>query len=129
MTRIVALGSTAWNRHELLTETLTRARRRLAMDELVTDARFGAGAMIEAWARSAAGEGVRLEILRLDTAKWGKTAAVRVNMDMVALAPAAVILFPGGKREFLLDDLAERARAAGLVVHEVGGRTYSVRGA
>lgn len=111
MARVIVCGGREFDDWPLMNETLSNA---LDLDDIIVQGGAkGADFLARAWGKM---NGLPVEEYPADWNTHGKAAGAIRNQQMLDTKPVAVIAFPGGSGT---RDMVTRAKAAGVVVHQI----------
>lgn len=119
--RVLVTGGRDFNDRGLLKEALDRLHRQHTFSALIHGDAKGADRLAGEWAVS---NGIKVDARPANWSRYGRAAGILRNSQMLDEQPDLVIAFPGGKGT---DDMARKARKAGLTVVMVGqqGKSFT----
>lgn len=97
MSTVIVTGSREWADSEAVWDALYRARRESGIDLLVHGGAKGADSIAGWWA---SWNEVQVQVYPADWERYGKSAGMRRNMEMLKDHPGALVIacpLPGGK--------------------------------
>ncbi len=115
---VLVCGGRDYSDFQMVINTLAHIRRNRGIRVLMHGGAPGADALADKWGKLA---NVAIEVYKADWKKYGRAAGPMRNERMLKTGkPDLVVAFPGGRGTA---DMVARARAAGVEVMEVKGKS------